>query len=77
MSRSQRSAEKFKNVPGAGHVYVKIRGGERGDKTAKKGDSSSEALIKVCEESSPFWAASSMGSPRTTCASCGPACNPT
>jgi len=43
----QRSAEKFKNVPGAGHVYVKIRGGELGDKNAKKGDASSEALIKV------------------------------
>jgi len=41
-----RSAEKFKNMPGAGHVYVKIRGGELGDKNAKKGDYSSEALIK-------------------------------
>ena len=43
----QRSAEKFKNIPGAGHVYVKIRGGELGDRNAKKGDYSSEALIKV------------------------------
>ena len=33
-------------VTGAGHVYVKIRGGELGDKNAKKGDASSEALIK-------------------------------
>ena len=41
-----RSAEKFKNMPGAGHVYVKIRGGELGDKKAKKGDVFSEALIK-------------------------------
>merc|ERR1719163_2160499 len=41
-----RSAEKFKNQPGAGHVYVKIRGGELGDKSAKKGDASSQALIK-------------------------------
>merc|ERR1719453_2084041 len=41
-----RNAEKFKNQPGAGHVYVKIRGGEIGDKSAKKGDSSAQALIK-------------------------------
>merc|ERR1719327_2113686 len=41
-----RSAEKFKNQPGAGHVYVKIRGGEIGDRNAKKGDYSAEALIK-------------------------------
>merc|ERR1719453_2191052 len=41
-----RNAEKYKNQPGAGHVYVKIRGGELGDKSAKKGDYSSEALIK-------------------------------
>ena len=27
-------------------MYVKIRGGELGDKNAKKGDYSSEALIK-------------------------------
>ena len=27
-------------------MYVKIRGGELGDKKAKKGDASSEALIK-------------------------------
>jgi len=33
-------------TPGAGHVYVKIRGGELGDKKAKKGDVFSEALIK-------------------------------
>merc|ERR1719311_1645626 len=41
-----RNAEKFKNQPGAGHVYVKIRGGELGDKKAAKGDYSSQALIK-------------------------------
>ena len=41
-----RNAEKFKNQPGAGHVYVKIRGGEIGDKNAKKGDYSAEAAIK-------------------------------
>merc|ERR1719359_2515275 len=41
-----RNAEKFKNQPGAGHVYVKIRGGELGDKNAAKGDCSSEALVK-------------------------------
>jgi len=41
-----RSAKKFKNQPGAGHVYVKIRGGEIGDKRAKKGDASAEALTK-------------------------------
>ena len=41
-----RSAEKFKNQPGAGHVYVKIRGGELGDKKAAKGDYSSQALVK-------------------------------